>query len=319
MSKDKSEVSGILLLRTLCLFLLTWLALFPSNIHGATIYVNSSHVGAENGSITAPWNTMAEALENSTSGDMIMVQGGIYSEVVVNKAVGIVGADKDQVVFQSSNEDVHIFQITADNASISNLTIQVPLGIDHYGVYATGVENVNVSNVSIDGEIYLIKIINHVNDLNDDSDSHNENFTVVYNNSGIVNGTLNVGNISLGKNNYTDGNWVDIAGDALKADGNEDGDLKDAQDYTLYNGLYIIDSSGGDVQLGYTPLVDPTYNNGTGTLDPGEVLEIGGSDYLITDPYVIDQEIELGPAIKKVLVNFSIAPIPAMRLILPEP
>jgi hypothetical protein len=69
--------------------------------------------------------------------------------------------------------------------------------------------------------------------------------------------------------------------------------------------MYILDASGGEIQLGYEPVMDTTYNNGDTILDNGEVVKIKGSSYVMKDADVTDNDIELGPAIKKSLSNMT--------------
>jgi rRNA processing protein Gar1 len=150
-----------------------------------------------------------------------------------------------------------------------------------------------------------IKIDWKSDDLNDDGDEWNENFTAVYDSRGLINVSINADTIQLGTAPYTSNTWIDIAGDGLKFDANWNGNLTDSEDYTVYNGLYIIDDASGYVQLGFTPILNSTYNNGTATLDEGEVLEIKGANYVIIDAFIDDQDIELGPAIMASLNNES--------------
>jgi cysteine-rich repeat protein len=77
----------------------------------------------------------------------------------------------------------------------------------------------------------------------------------------------------------------DYGPDAIWVDGNTDGDLRDEEDYVLYNQLYVLDGSlKGDIRLIYN-LEAPKLNEITkgpfGSLI-GQILPIGGKGYLVT-------------------------------------
>jgi len=79
----------------------------------------------------------------------------------------------------------------------------------------------------------------------------------------------------------------------LKYDENGDGDLQDANDYLLYNGIYVQD---------YVSALDfyPAYV--LGNVTAGDVVKINGDDYLITKKTPGNGELDIGPAVKKTLV-----------------
>jgi hypothetical protein len=91
-------------------------------------------------------------------------------------------------------------------------------------------------------------------------------------------------------------------------DANGDGDVKDADDYTIYNLLYVLDAYCGDVFLVYnlTEGIDTTYSLYPDTVGAeGNVYEIKGSKYAVT-AVKSDNEIEMGPAIRKSLADCSV-------------
>jgi hypothetical protein len=102
---------------------------------------------------------------------------------------------------------------------------------------------------------------------------------------------------------------------SLRYDGNSDGDLKDSpEDYTIYEDIYLIDSSAGDLQLTYQPDMDATYSRGNGlasgieTAHNGEVINIKGTKYVLTDNATTDGDFEIGPAITKNLGTAALDP-----------
>lgn len=87
--------------------------------------------------------------------------------------------------------------------------------------------------------------------------------------------------------NPTDNKIYDVT---MKYDENGDGDLEDANDYILYNGIYVR-GSVGDLEFA------PTYTLPAST--EGSVVKINGDNYLITKK--ISGEMDIAPAITKTL------------------
>jgi hypothetical protein len=96
---------------------------------------------------------------------------------------------------------------------------------------------------------------------------------------------------------------------ALEFDANADGDLKDTDDYTLYNFIYV--AGAGEIKLGYEPEMDSDYS--MNITDPdctacegkkGAVMKIRGNRYAVTD-ITSDTEVSMGPAIRRSLTAFS--------------
>jgi hypothetical protein len=93
---------------------------------------------------------------------------------------------------------------------------------------------------------------------------------------------------------------------SLIFDANADGDLKDVSagdDYNLYNVIYVIDASAGDVQFGYNVTEDAAWSDGDGVLEKGDRVKIKGTNYVITNPPSEDQNVEIGPATSKSLIS----------------
>jgi PGF-pre-PGF domain-containing protein len=146
-----------------------------------------------------------------------------------------------------------------------------------------------------------IEITWHLENLDDSSDQSDDFSTV----------TIGTGTYQTGYLNWLYNATSGFSG--LKIDGNGDGDLRDVDDYVLYNAIYILDDVAGDIQFAYQPILDSTYNNGDASLDAGEVVKVKGSSYVVTDADVSDMDIELGPAIKETLTNYS-SPDPAVAV-----
>ena len=87
--------------------------------------------------------------------------------------------------------------------------------------------------------------------------------------------------------NYTGGIFFDANGD---------GDVKDTEDYVLYNAIRVQDYREGDIYLAYFPIVTEYQGNDTSKLTSGEVVKIRGTKYVVTDADYSDNEVEMGPA-----------------------
>lgn len=67
--------------------------------------------------------TIQQAINQSDSGDTILVQSGVYTEnVVLNKSVTLKGANRDYTIV-NGNFSGNVIRVTARGAAISNLTI----------------------------------------------------------------------------------------------------------------------------------------------------------------------------------------------------
>lgn len=149
-----------------------------------------------------------------------------------------------------------------------------------------------------------IQIEYSVDDLNDDSTDDKE-FDASFNSSGLQSDFADSTKIQLTSGNIGDGRYVNFT-TPLLYDGNGDGDLKDSStgdDYAIYNGVYVLDASGGEIQLGYEPVPDGTFF--VGNMSVGDVVKIRGSKYVLTDTDLSDQNAEMGPAITKKLSPVS--------------
>jgi hypothetical protein len=141
-----------------------------------------------------------------------------------------------------------------------------------------------------------IRIIHSAQDLHDDTSTGDEYSSITFS-SALDNTIINL-NSSLD----------------LRYDGNADGDLKDTpEDYTIYNGLYIVDGNGGEVQPLYQPIIDTTYRRNAETTGienayEGETIKIKGTRYVITDNVTTEGSIELGPAIVKSISTSAVDP-----------
>jgi len=92
-------------------------------------------------------HTIQEGINNVTSGGVVNVASGSYSEdVTVNKSVTITGAGKTTTFL---NPTYTGFNIESNNVSISGFSIN---GGTLYGIYSGNYNNISISNCDIDGQ-----------------------------------------------------------------------------------------------------------------------------------------------------------------------
>jgi len=127
-----------------------------------------------------------KAINDANDGDVIEIPSGVYYEhVLVNKTVSLVGENTSTTIVDGSNNGT-VLEITADNVTVRNLTIQNSgYGWERRGIYVIRANNVviadnrlhyNCQNIwldcshnstvtgnTVDYECYGIRIMNCVN------------------------------------------------------------------------------------------------------------------------------------------------------------
>jgi len=107
---------------------------------GPTVYVGGS--GAAN------YKTIQDAVDNASAGDTVFVYSGEYREnIIVDKAIRLVGEDKNKVMLHAGTKDG--IKTVADDVEITGFTIEAEL-----------------ANSYDDAPIYLASSGNHVHDNN---------------------------------------------------------------------------------------------------------------------------------------------------------
>jgi parallel beta-helix repeat protein len=86
------------------------------------------------------YSSISEAINNALDGDIIYVYSGIYpGYLLINKSISIIGENRDSTVVSGAFTPPAlggVFEITADNVTISNLTIKYGI-IPKYGKAAS--------------------------------------------------------------------------------------------------------------------------------------------------------------------------------------
>lgn len=144
-----------------------------------------------------PGDSIQQAIDNSSSGEIIAVYPGLYKEnLVVDKSLGIMSkpGKSTETIIEAADPEKDIFHITADNVTIRGFNIT---GTNRVGIYYTGSDGIIEGNkLLFNGYgIYLRKA---------------ENITVE-NNNASKNGRgiyLKDSSINILKNNEVSYNWI---------------------------------------------------------------------------------------------------------------
>lgn len=119
---------------------------------GEVTAVNGSSYPVHNLNTSANFSSIQEAIDapNTTAGHIIEVDLGTYSENVrVNKSVTIRSSSGDPIttVVQAANANDHVFNLTADNVTISGFTIMNALSAGRAGIFLASAYNLVENNI----------------------------------------------------------------------------------------------------------------------------------------------------------------------------
>lgn len=122
-------------------------------------FFNANIGGILSGEVIVPdqYPSIQDAIDNVSDGDTIYVRAGVYYEhVVVNKAVVLVGENRDTTIIDGSHVGI-VVNITRDSISISGFTIQNCGTKWNIGgsPYSAGVYMRNVTDCSISGNMFI--------------------------------------------------------------------------------------------------------------------------------------------------------------------
>lgn len=142
------EIMRGLVVPLMCVLVLIPISFFNANIGGTL-----------SGEVIVPdqYPSIQDAIDNISDGDTIYVRAGVYYEhVVVNKAVVLVGENRDTTIIDGSHVGI-VVNITRDSISISGFTIQNCGTKWNIGgsPYSAGVYMRNVTDCSISGNMFI--------------------------------------------------------------------------------------------------------------------------------------------------------------------
>lgn len=143
--------------KILC-FLLT---LILMSLHFLLLIPNSSETGEDqkrgiyNLSTAQAYDTIQAAINAANPGDTILIPAGIYSEkVVVNKAVSLVGENKENTILAGDTTGIG-FRVTSNNVTIKKFTVK---DFEH-GIYIDKCQNVSIEDMTITGNVYGVRAL----------------------------------------------------------------------------------------------------------------------------------------------------------------
>lgn len=117
----------------------------------ATIFVNASNVGVENGTLANPYNTIQEGVNAAVNGDTVSVAAGLYEEQVdfLGKNISVIGAGAESTTIRTPA--VRTVNLTrTDLPSCSGARAVDPV------VWIAGTTNAVLRGFTIDGNNSLI-------------------------------------------------------------------------------------------------------------------------------------------------------------------
>ncbi|MCG7391572.1 right-handed parallel beta-helix repeat-containing protein [Microvirga sp. ACRRW] len=127
------------------------------SVEAATIYVSTSGSDSNPGTISLPYRTISKAAQAATPGTRVIVQEGVYREIV---RIPVSGAPRRLIAFQpapgqqviidgsGSPPDTSLVQINANHVSFRGFTIR---NSTRTGIAAWGTQHVSITDNKVHG------------------------------------------------------------------------------------------------------------------------------------------------------------------------
>lgn len=124
-------------------------------LHSAVILQNSRILVNAGSSLLivgeGGYDSIQEAVNNASSGDVIFVHKGVYREnIIINKAVTLIGEDRENTIIDGNSKG-NVISINASYVNISGFTIKNSEPITGYGIIIDHSEKVIIHNNIIKG------------------------------------------------------------------------------------------------------------------------------------------------------------------------
>jgi parallel beta-helix repeat protein len=101
------------------------------------------------------YETIQEAIDGANPGDTLIISAGIYREkVVINKAISLIGENKENTVLNGSSSGDG-FRVISNNVKIKNFTI---MNFEH-GIYIDKSQNVSIEDMNMLGNYYGVRAL----------------------------------------------------------------------------------------------------------------------------------------------------------------
>jgi len=146
--------------------------------------------------------SIQEAINNATDGDIIVIQDGIHIEqkypIFVNKSISLVGQNAQQSIVDGNGTQIGIFLVGANNVRIASLTVQntSTTGGFEFGIHLASVDNSEITNCTITSCWYGIQITSSSNSNITKNKITNNRFIGIYMHDNSYSNTIFGNNIT---------------------------------------------------------------------------------------------------------------------------
>ena len=238
MLRERSEMKKKVVTRMIVTLLILSMLPFSFSVEPVKAEPKTIHVPID-------CSTIQEAIDAASPGDTIYVYSGIYYEnVIVNKAVSLIGENRSFTIVDGS-EAGNVFSITRDNVSIRGFTIKNS-GFLNTGIHLDDVNDCNIAENDITDNYYgfwLDLSSNNTITGNNIKENNWEGIRLYYSLNNSITGNNITANNGFGIYLYYSSN-NSITGNNIKANNGF--------------GIYLYYCSNNSITVSYTHLTLPT-------------------------------------------------------------
>ncbi len=203
------------------------------------IFTLGSGIGTPAEILIRPGESIQAAVDNASSGDVIIIKPGNYTENIIistqNLTIRSASGNPEDTVVMANNPNVNVFQTRANNTTISGFKVKTAEYTDVTGIYLSGCSNCTIANNNLSENSLGIYLSNSKNNtISDNKVNLNEKYGIQL--------VYSEGNILL--NNSADSNHHGIILENNCRDNNLTSNM--AGSNTGY-GFYLINSSSNNL------------------------------------------------------------------------
>ncbi|MDR7665830.1 NosD domain-containing protein [Methanosarcina sp. Z-7115] len=199
------------------------------------IFTLSSGIGTPAEILIRPGESIQAAVDNASSGDVIIIKPGNYTENIIistqNLTIRSDSGNPEDTVVMANNPNINVFQTRANNTTISGFKVKAAKYTDVTGIYLSGCSNCTIANNNLSENSLGIYLSNSKNNtISDNKVNLNEKYGIQL--------VYSEGNILL--NNSADSNHHGIILENNCSDNNLTSNTADSN---RGYGFYLINSS----------------------------------------------------------------------------